>query len=151
MRVRLSARQSTVVALAGLLTITGGAAALAAQDPQKPPQPRTLTGKWVLSLELSMDTSTPTLELVQEGDKLKGTYAGRYGKFPLAGVLKGRAVQFTVVINADGQESEMGFTGEVAADGATMKGDAFLEGMGEATWSAKRAPTTAAGSRASPR
>jgi hypothetical protein len=91
------------------------------------------------------------LVVVLVGDMLMGTFAGCFGFFAVAGVLMGRAVQFSFVINAVGLDSDLGFSGEVAADGATMKGDAFLEGMGEATWSAKRAPTTAAGSRASPR
>jgi hypothetical protein len=32
----------------------------------------------------------------------------------------------------------MNFSGEVAADAQTMKGQATIEGLGDATWSAKR-------------
>jgi hypothetical protein len=97
-----------------------------------------VTGKWAMALEMSMGTGTPTLELKQEGEKVTGTYTGRYGTFPLEGRLKERAIEFTVTMSAEGQSVTLTFAGEIAADGQTMKGTAAMGELGDATWSAKR-------------
>ena len=78
------------------------------------------------------------MDLKQDGEKITGTYTGRYGSFELKGTLKGRALEFTFTMNAEGTPTPMTFTGEVAADGQTMKGKATLGEMGEATWTAER-------------
>ena len=97
-----------------------------------------LTGPWVLSLQMSQGAATPALELKQDGTTLTGTYTGRYGAFPLQGTVKGRTVEFGFSMSADGTPVQMGFKGEVAADGQTMKGTASLGELGEAAWSATR-------------
>ena len=126
----------TIVLLVGLALSSAGS--LAAQ--QAPPKPVNITGKWAMTLELSIGTSSPVLELKHDGEKVTGTYTGRYGTSPLAGVLKGRALEFTVKLTAEGQDSTMSFAGEVAADGLTMRGSATIEGLGDASWSAKKTP-----------
>jgi hypothetical protein len=98
----------------------------------------TVAGKWTMTLEMSMGTGTPTLDLKQDGEKITGTYTGRYGTFALEGKLKDRAIAFSFSMSAEGQAVEMSFAGEVAADGQTMKGTAVLGEMGDATWTAKR-------------
>ena len=45
---------------------------------------------------------TPTLELKQDGEKITGTYTGRYGTSPLQGTLKGRALEFAFQIERRG-------------------------------------------------
>lgn len=124
-------------------------AALAAQTPppQKPtptptptPTPATsIVGKWAMTLETDAFTATPALEFAQQGEKLTGTYEGRYGKFPFTAILKGKALEFTFMMTAEGTDVEMAFKGEVAADFQSIKGTAELGGMGAATWTAKRA------------
>lgn len=124
--------------LAVMLTV---ALALGQQAPPKPsPAPPPITGKWAMTLEVPTGTATPSLELVQDGQKISGFYQGRYGKFPVSGTLMDRALLFTFTMNAEGQEVVMTFSGEVAADAQSMKGTADMPGLGEATWSAKRAP-----------
>ncbi len=91
-----------------------------------------------MTLEMSMGTGTPTLDLKQDGEKITGTYSGRYGTFPLEGSLKERAIRFSVTMTAEGQSVEVSFTGELAQDGQTMKGTAVLGELGDATWNAKR-------------
>jgi hypothetical protein len=123
------------------------AVGLAAREPRqgKPEQKpdskaaSTVAGKWTMTLDMSMGTATPSLDLKQDGAKITGTYSGRYGAFPLEGMLKDRAIAFAFVMNAEGQSVTMTFAGEVAEDWQTMKGTAVLGEMGEATWSAKRA------------
>lgn len=107
---------------------------------QKPNNKATpaVTGKWTMTLEMSMGTGTPTLDLKQDGEKITGTYTGRYGTFQLEGTLKERAIQFSFTMVAEGESVLMSFTGQVAEDGQTMKGNAVIGELGDATWSAKR-------------
>ncbi|MGA2263467.1 MAG: hypothetical protein ABSH28_18785 [Acidobacteriota bacterium] len=101
-----------------------------------------VAGKWTMTLEMSMGTGTPALDLKQDADKITGTYTGRYGTFELEGKLKESNIEFAVTMSAEGQSITLTFTGEVAADGQTMKGTASLGELGDATWSAKRDKTT---------
>lgn len=110
------------------------------QEKQKPDKKAAVnvTGNWTMTLEMSMGTANPSLVLKQDGEKLTGTYTGRYGTFDLLGSVKERAIQFTFNMTAEGQTVAMAFAGEVAEDGQTMKGTAQLDEMGDATWSAKK-------------
>jgi hypothetical protein len=123
--------------ISALLVVAGAVALVAAQEAPKTPPP-SIAGKWALTLVTEAFTATTALELKQEGEKITGTYTGRYGSFPLEGTLKGRALEFAFTMNADGTPTAMSFAGEVAADGQTMKGKATLGEMGEATWTAAR-------------
>ena len=113
--------------------------ALGQQAPPKPAPLPSLTGKWAMTLEMPTGTATPSLEIVHKEQKISGFYHGRYGKFPISGTLKERTILFTFTMNAEGTDVVMTFTGDVAADGQTMKGTADMPGLGEAAWSAKRA------------
>ena len=108
----------------------------AAQEKPKPAP--TLTGKWSMTLEMQTGTATPSIEFLQEGEKITGQYAGRYGKFPVTGVLKGRNLQFSFSMNAEGTDVVMAFRGEVAADFQSIKGAADMGPAGEANWYAQR-------------
>ena len=129
-------------ACAALLMVT---TSTGAQSPQKPEQkpaekkaPLSVAGKWTVELNMSMGQATPALELKQDGEKITGTYTGRYGVAPVTGVLKDRVIEFKININAEGTDVEAWYTGEVAADGQTMKGTATLGPAGDATWLARR-------------
>ena len=109
------------------------------------PAPYSCGDQWVGKLRfmlpsngISMGTSTPSLELKQDGTKISGTYTGRYGAFPLEGTVAGRALAFSFSMSAEGQSVAMTFQGEVAADALSMKGTATLGEMGEAAWTAKK-------------
>lgn len=99
-----------------------------------------LTGKWQMTLEMEVGTSSPALVFKQDAERLTGTYTGRYGEYPLVGKITGKAVEFTVTMIAEGTETKMSFTGEVttSATGEVLRGAADLGGMGQATWLAKR-------------
>jgi hypothetical protein len=110
----------------------------AAQEKDKP-APVNITGKWTMTLELEAFTATPTLEFKQDGEKVTGTYtSARYGTFPFQGKIKDRALEFTVKMSAEGSDVELSFSGDVAADGQTMKGKGSLSGVGDATWNARK-------------
>jgi hypothetical protein len=91
-----------------------------------------------MALNMVMGQSTPLLTLKQAGDKITGTYQGRYGTFPLEGTLKGRAIEFWLTMTVESEKVEMSFTGEVAADGQSMRGAADLGQAGDGTWTATR-------------
>jgi hypothetical protein len=97
-----------------------------------------VAGKWILALEMSQGTATPAIELKQDGERLTGTYTSRYGVYQLQGTIKARTVEFGFTMSADGTPVPMTFTGELAADGQSMKGSATLGELGAATWTAKR-------------
>jgi hypothetical protein len=108
---------------------------------QAPPDKKSVpnvAGKWIMTLEMSMGTATPALDLKQDGAKITGTYTGRYGTFALEGSLKDHTIAFSFTMNAEGQSVTMSFEGEVSADAQSMKGTASLADMGDATWSARR-------------
>ena len=110
----------------------------AQQAPAKPTPASTIAGKWNVALEMASGTASPALELTQDGEKIGGFYQGRYGKFPLKGTLKGRALDFSFQMNAEGMDVMMKFRGEVAADFQSMKGMSEIADT-EVPWSAKRA------------
>jgi hypothetical protein len=125
------------------MVMAAGAGALAVQQdrptqakPDKTAAPD-VTGKWMMTVDTSMGTGNPDLELIQAGEKITGTYTGRYGALSLQGTLKGLTIQFFFTMGAEAPQI-ISFAGEVAADGQSMKGTASLGEMGDATWSAKR-------------
>ena len=134
-------RRSVSLVLSLALCVVG-LAGQAAQE--KPPAPKfvDIAGKWTITLELEIGTSTPGLVIKQDADKLTGTYtSARYGTFEWKGILTAeRRITFAVNLDADGQPAILNFTGEVAATGATMGGKVQIEGLGDGTWSAKKNP-----------
>jgi len=128
-------------AAALIIALVAWAAGAQQTSPQKPaePKPIDITGKWVMTLNMEMGQATPALVFKQDGEKITGTYTGRYGTYELKGTLKVRTLQFGFQMTAEGQSVSMSFTGEIAADGESIvKGTATLEGLGDATWTAKR-------------
>ena len=121
-----------------LLVVALALAWAATASAQKAPEVINLTGKWQMSLEMEVGTSSPVLVFKQDAEKLTGTYTGRYGEYQLVGKVDGKKLEFVVTINAEGTETRMSFTGELQATGDIIKGNAELGGMGAATWFAKR-------------
>ena len=119
-------------ALIAVLVAGGGIVALAA-----PAEPAKVAGDWNVVLELSAIRGQPRITLKQDGEKLTGSYFGRYGEAPLEGTIKENKIQFTVTLNAEGTQTSGYFTGEV--DGDRMSGAVEFEGAGEGRWSATRA------------
>ena len=121
-----------------LALFTAGATA-AAQTPAPTPK-LDVTGKWVVVMELSIGTSNPTLVLKQDGNKITGTYTGRYGDSKLTGTIDDkRQLAFQVALSAEGNDVTMFFSGEVSADGQMIaKGIVNIEGLGEGSWAAKK-------------
>ena len=100
--------------------------------------PANIAGQWQFTVELAVGTGRPLVTFKQDGEKITGTYEGRYGKSNLEGTVKETHVQFTVTVVAEGQTVSGVFSGTVEND--KMSGDVEYEGAGEGTWSAVRVP-----------
>jgi hypothetical protein len=97
-----------------------------------------ISGKWAFTVETPQGPGSPSFVFEQKGETLTGTYTGFFGTAPLTGTVKGGKVTFTVKTQADGQEISMSYSGEIV--GETMKGKVDFSGLGEATFTGKRAP-----------
>jgi hypothetical protein len=100
-------------------------------------EPAKVEGKWNVLMQLESITGRPVLTLKQDGEKLTGTYEGRYGPSPLEGEVKENRIAFAVTFNAEGTTTTGVFQGTV--DGASMSGKVEFEGAGAGIWSAVRA------------
>lgn len=99
-------------------------------------EPAKVAGAWNVTLELETVTGHPLITLKQDGEKVTGTYEGRYGVSALEGTIKEKDIRFAVTMMAEGTQTTGTFVGTV--DGDTMGGTVVFEGAGEGTWSAAR-------------
>src|ERR1700752_727937 len=95
-------------------------------------EPAKVEGKWNARLQLESITGHPVLTFKQDGEKLTGTYEGRYGPSPLEGEVKDSKIGFVVSFSVEGTQTTGVFEGTV--DGATMGGKVEFEGAGSGTW-----------------
>jgi hypothetical protein len=110
--------------------------------PTRAPEPVKVAGVWKFTVELEVGTGHPTVTLKQEGEKLTGTYDGRYGAAPLEGTIKDNKIEFTVSMTAEGASVTGVFSGVVEGDGENqgMHGAVDFDQAGEGTWTAVKAP-----------
>ena len=99
-------------------------------------EPVNIAGAWQFTVELEVGTGRPIVTFKQDGEKITGTYEGRYGTSNLEGTVKEKNVQFTVTVVAEGTTVTGVFTGVFEAD--RMSGDVEYEGAGDGTWTAVR-------------
>lgn len=100
--------------------------------------PANIAGVWQFTVELEVGTGRPIVTFTQDGEKLAGTYEGRYGKSNLQGTVKENQVQFTVTVVAEGTTVTGAFEGIFESD--RMSGTVEYEGAGEGRWTAVRLP-----------
>jgi hypothetical protein len=98
--------------------------------------PAQVGGEWNATLEFESFKGNVVLTFKQDGEKLTGTYKGRYGTFALEGTVKGQQVEFSVAMTAEGMETQGLFAGTV--DGDTISGVVEFEGAGQGSWHATR-------------
>ena len=99
-------------------------------------QSTNVSGNWKLTIETPNGPGSPSLVLKQDGEKLTGTYKGRFGESPLEGTVKGSEIKFSIKVNAQGQELQIDYAGTVEGD--TMKGKVKFGEFGEGTFSGKK-------------
>src|SRR5688572_31792421 len=100
--------------------------------------PADIAGQWQFTVELAVGTGRPLVTFKQDGEKITGTYEGRYGKSNLEGTVKENHVEFIVTVVAEGETASGAFAGDVEQD--RMTGTVEYEGAGDGTWSAVRIP-----------
>ena len=100
--------------------------------------PANIAGQWQFTVELAVGTGRPLVTFRQDGEKISGTYEGRYGKSNLEGAVKENHVEFTVTLVAEGTTVSGVFSGTYEND--RMAGDVEYEGAGDGTWTAVRVP-----------
>jgi hypothetical protein len=95
-----------------------------------------LTGAWSVTLTFGTDTKTATLNLQQEGDRLRGSIEGSLGSAEISNASTGNEIRFTVPLNIDGQTKEATFVGTLA--GPEIRGSVTIEGRAPGTFTATR-------------
>lgn len=95
-----------------------------------------LSGTWVLSVESPQGTSSPTMTLNQDGDKVTGTYTGSIGSSDISGTVEGDKFTLTANLSMQGQEIPLTYTG--TQNGDNMSGNLDLAGMGAAEFTGAR-------------
>jgi len=94
-----------------------------------------ISGAWQFTLETPKSKGSPSFEFKQDGEKLTGTYSGKFGKATLLGTVKGDQVEF--VFDAPNTTGKFHYTGTI--DGPTsMKGAFELEGSEKGTFTAAK-------------
>lgn len=97
-----------------------------------------LSGAWTLNLSLGQGDKTVTLNLQQEGDRLRGSLQGTLGTGELANASVSSAgeIRFTVPLNIEGQTKEASFIGSLS--GNEIRGTVTITGNAPGTFNATR-------------
>jgi hypothetical protein len=96
-----------------------------------------VSGVWMFTVQTDAGTSSPTVTLKQDGEKLTGHYSSEaLGEADLTGSVKGKDLLFTFTANVQGTSFEVTYTGTIEDNG--LKGTLDLAGMAQGTFTAKR-------------
>jgi opacity protein-like surface antigen len=97
-----------------------------------------VTGKWTAEIPgRGGNTQTTTFTFKADGAKLEGTVANQRGENPISeGKVDGDKVTFAQVMNMNGNDMKMTYTGVVRGDTIELTRDG---GRGPATFTAKKA------------
>ena len=91
-----------------------------------------VTGTWIMAVETSAGSGSPTFVLVQKGESLSGSYKGQLGEAQVTGTVKGEEV--TIEYKVDGQAGSLAVKYSGKTDGNTMSGKVSLGQLGEGTF-----------------
>ncbi|HEX3397475.1 MAG TPA: hypothetical protein VHS76_12305 [Steroidobacteraceae bacterium] len=91
-----------------------------------------VTGTWIMAVETSAGSGSPTFVLVQKGDALSGTYRGQLGEAQVSGTVKGDDV--VIEYKVEGQAGNLAVKYSGKTDGKTMSGKVSLGQLGEGTF-----------------
>lgn len=95
-----------------------------------------VTGSWAFEVQTDAGSGSPTMTFKQEGEKLTGHYSGQLGEAPLAGTVKGTAIEFGIDISVQGNQFHIVYSGTVEKD--SMKGTVKLGDAGAGSFTAKK-------------
>jgi hypothetical protein len=129
--------RSRVFAIAVIAVLALAGTAFAQDKPKETPK-IDVSGTWDLTVETPQGAMSLTSTFKQDGEKLTGTQSSQMGEMPLEGTLKGADIAFAIVIDMQGQQMTITYTGKV--DGETMSGTIEFGSFGSSTWTAKKQP-----------
>jgi len=97
----------------------------------------TLTGHWHVDIEFLRGTARHTVQLEQEGERLRGRYRSTYAEYEATGTVSADgAVELCVPVNHQHVGARYTFRG--IASGDAISGELDLGEYWTATWKAKR-------------
>jgi hypothetical protein len=91
-----------------------------------------VTGTWIMAVQTSAGSGSPTFTLVQKGDAISGTYKGQLGEAPVTGTMSGNDITLEFSVDAQGQNLTIKYTGKV--DGKSVSGNVALGAFGSGTF-----------------
>jgi hypothetical protein len=91
-----------------------------------------VTGTWIMSVQTSAGSGSPTFVLVQKGEALSGSYRGQLGEAQVTGTVKDDEV--TIEYKVDGQAGSLAVKYSGKTDGKTMSGKVSLGQLGDGTF-----------------
>jgi hypothetical protein len=91
-----------------------------------------VTGTWIMAVQTSAGSGSPTFTLVQKGDAISGTYKGQLGEAPVTGIMSGNDITLEFSVDAQGQNLTIKYTGKV--DGKSVSGNVALGAFGSGTF-----------------
>jgi imidazolonepropionase-like amidohydrolase len=102
------------------------------------------TGAWTLAVDLGQGELAVTLNLQQEGDRLRGSMQGALGSVDIANASVGPSgdIRFTAPVTLEGQTTEATFTGTIT--GNEMRGAVNITGRAPGAFTGRRAAAPAA-------
>lgn len=91
-----------------------------------------MTGKWTMQVKSETSSGSPVFDIQQEGEKLTGTYNGKFGEAPITGTVNGDEFKLTY------EMSGVSVTYAGKTDGNTCQGDVDYGMYGKATFTGKK-------------
>jgi hypothetical protein len=121
-----------------VLLLATGILGLAAHNiaAQEKKEPANVAGTWILEVETSAGSGTPSFTFKQDGEKLEGDYKGTFGEAKVTGTVKGNTISFWFTVEAQGATGKIVYDGTVEGD--TMKGKVDMADIAEGTFTGKR-------------
>jgi hypothetical protein len=123
-------RRVALLLIAGVVGLTANITA------QEKKETANVAGTWIMEVETSAGSGTPTFTFKQDGEKLEGDYKGALGEAKVTGTVKGNAISFWFTVEAQGASGKVIYEGTVEGD--TMKGKVDMASMADGTFTGKR-------------
>ena len=97
-----------------------------------------VTGTWVFDVTTDAGGGMPTVTFQQDGEALTGHYSSdNLGEADLTGTVRGREINFSFEVDAQGFALDVTYAGTIEDDG-TMQGSMSLGDVGSGTFTGKR-------------
>jgi hypothetical protein len=98
----------------------------------QPARAADVTGTWIMMVQTSAGSGTPTFTLTQKAGVITGTYKGQLGEAPVTGTIKDDEVSWQFNVEAQGVPFTITYTGKVS--GKAISGKVTLGQFGEGTF-----------------